>query len=214
MCLNCHIFQLLQNWVGGEDMIYWVSLLSHKQAILPHSPIFWLYVIPNICLVIHLKKSPCHYLTWTGRVHLQFAECISGAAMVNPKLLTLGYCIQRLCKTSSLSCHSEATVPKAKYLFTRRKIWPCWLSVIVFAHYHNPKGKEAKMNHRKEAFSHPSGNCGFHPLDKALTPRWIYGTIFTEGINVTSLLSPKGCREQENKILSLKELLLWSRSDA
>lgn len=42
--------------------------------------------------------------------------------------------------------------------------------LFLFAQDHNPKSKEAKMNHKKEEFSHPLGNCGYHPLDKAVTP--------------------------------------------
>lgn len=42
--------------------------------------------------------------------------------------------------------------------------------LFLFAQDHNPKSKEAKMNHQKEEFSHPLGNCGYHPLDKAVTP--------------------------------------------
>lgn len=45
--LLCLISQLLKNVVSEDGIIYWVSLLAHKQAILPYSTIFWPCGLPK-----------------------------------------------------------------------------------------------------------------------------------------------------------------------
>ena len=160
-----------------------------------------------------LEKSHCHWPNFdrrsTSAVHQTHFKSCSGQSQASYTRLWSPMTVQGFL----IILQIRSSISKSQYLFARRKAWPHWL--FLFAQYYNPKGKEAKINHRKEEFSHPLGNCRDHPLDKALTQHWIYDIIFTWGFNVTSqLLNPKRCTDQQDMVLNLKEPLLWNGRDA
>lgn len=147
-----------------------------------------------------LEKSSSN-LTFPGRVHLQLNKHIPRDKYGQSQASQTRF--RAPCKVFWLSCNSEAVFPMAKYFFGKRQIWPCG-PLLLFAQYHRPKVKKAKIYPMGEQLSMSS-----EVVDTMDTFELIILSSHRVLMSLTSrLFSPKGRRGEPDMIpLGLK----WKR---